>query len=186
MQQERPDPSPVSDMNCMNAKSLLVKGLWLICVITFLIVSASASYSWVEPFKMGKGKFLSGKDKLLVFEDIDNNASSSFRNELANALGSQLLILLAYGSDETTKLQVIEFADFAINMAGREKSKHKDAISYLICISCTEGVPERELTKRKAAKNKYYDIWVLSGYYVLFEKDKKTNEYRLLGSGAAE
>jgi hypothetical protein len=134
---------------------------------------------------MGQGRFLGQKEMNTFFRDIDNSLPGTFKKSFSETLGSLLIPLFEYNNSDTAKFQVIEFTKFVIKVSGLGKSKGHGPY-YMLCINCNEGIPVAELTKRQKTKSKYYDIWVLSGPYILIERDSKTREYRLLSSGFAE
>lgn|SRR5574341_68958 len=157
----------------------------VMALLLLLIVPANLSYSWIQPFKMGQGRFLDQKEMKTFFHDIDNSQPEAFKKSFSETLASLLIPLLEYNSSDTAKFQVIEFTKFEIKVSGLEKSKTHGPY-YMVCINCNEGIPDTELAKRQKTKSKYYDIWVLSGPNILIERDSKTKEYSLLSSGFAE
>jgi hypothetical protein len=146
---------------------------------------ANLSNSYEKPFKMGQGRFLNQKEMKTFFHDIENSQPWTFKKSFSETLGNLLVSLFEYSNSDTAKFQVIEFNKFVIKVSGLEKSKGHGPY-YMLCINCNEGIPNAELTRRQKTKRKYYDIWVLSGPYILIERDSKTGEYRLLSSGFAE
>ncbi len=155
----------------------------IILLLLVFFIPARLSHSWVQPFKMGQGRFLDQMEIKSLFHEI-NGQPESFKNSFSETLKSLNASPFEYEKDNK-KYQVIEFTKFQIKVSGMEKAKGQGPY-YMFCISCNEGIPDAELPKRKKIKNRYYDIWVLSGYYILLEKDTRTKEYRILSSGGAE
>ena len=154
-------------------------------LLLLILVPANVSHSWIQPFKMGQGRFLDQKEMNAFFHDIENSNQKSFKKSFSETLGNLIAPLFEYNNSDTAKFQVVEFTKFEIRVAGLEKSKSHGPY-YMLCINCSEGIPDDELIKRKKTKSKYYDIWVISGANILIERDSKTKEFRLLNSGFAE
>ena len=152
-------------------------------LLSLILVPATQSYSWIQPFKMGQGRFLDQREMKIFFHDL-NSQPETFKKSYSETLKD--LNVPPFDADHNNgKYQVIEFTKFQIKVSGLAKSKGHGPY-YMICIGCNEGIPDAELTKRQKTKNKYYDIWVLSGPNILLERDAKTKEYRILSSGVVE
>jgi hypothetical protein len=150
-------------------------------VVVLVAVFSLPAFPYDEPYKMGKGRYLTAEEVKALKDDISKNGSDEFKKAYEKALKEQSEI---FG----TKPPDIKFIRFIKldEVMGRPPLERKDKPLFMVSLNGQEGIPKKESEKRKKSKDEYYDIWVISGYFVMFEKDLKTGKFKFLEAGAAE
>jgi hypothetical protein len=139
------------------------------------------AFPYDKPYKLGKGRYLTAKEVQALCEDISKNASDEFKKAYEKGLKDQSKML-------GTKIPDVKFIEFMKldKMMGRPPLERKGRPLFVVSLNGQEGIPEKEVEKRKKGKAEYYDIWVISGHFVMFEKDLNTGKFNFLEAGAAE
>jgi len=104
----------------------------LILAMALFLISVNPAQAWIQPFKMGQGRYLAQKEMNAFFYEI-NNQPETIKKSISETLGSLIIPLFEYHHNDSAKFQVIEFAKFEIGVGGLEKSKGQGPY-YLICI----------------------------------------------------
>jgi hypothetical protein len=154
----------------------------LVGLVVLLVIGLSLpAFSYDRPYKLGKGRYLTSKDEQGLCEDISKHASDEFKKAYAKALKEQSKFL----GTKTPDVKFIEFIKLD-KMMGPPPLEREGRPLYMVSLNGQEGIPEKEAEMRKKGKAEYYDIWVISGHIVMFEKDLNTGKFNFLGAGAVE
>lgn len=143
-------------------------------ILLFSLVFLGKTSAYDVPYKMGKGRYLDSKEKKELYFKIRNETSKGFKDIYFKKLGERIHLLTTFLNRSTSNIEILEMP------------KGENTIVYLVLLNPSEGIPKDELEKRKARKNKYYDIWVISCDFVKFEYNKKYKTFTFIKSGAAE
>lgn len=131
---------------------------------------------------MGKGRYLSDVEEARLLDDIYDNDDSDFKNKYFQKLGE--LVHQLETLHWKVKIDIIEFDQTEkIFFAPKQPAL---TFTYIVCISCKEAIPDKKKAEHQRVSQKYYDIWTLSGHFILFEKTRNKSEYKYIKGGAAE
>lgn len=129
-------------------------------------------YAYENPFRLGTGKYLKETEIILLYHDIVNSKSPKFNKAFFNVLSDK-------SQKQLSKIDIIQFQKtFPVLY---KTDNPADIIVYLLVYNYIEDRPENSIIP----KNGFYDIWVISGYFILFKKSKSTGKYTIIRSGAA-
>lgn len=145
------------------------------------VISSGEVFTAEAPYKMGKGRYLNGDEVTSLMHDIAHNASLSFKKAFTEALREKRCVL----GVKKSKLTFILFIRLE-EVMGRTPLNRRNKPLFVVLVNKRKGVPERDPEIRRNTANRYYDIPVLSGHYVMFEKDLKEGAYTFLEAGSAE
>jgi hypothetical protein len=153
---------------------------YLIQGLLVLVFSASVQAS--EPFVMGHGRYLSAQEQEALFKRFRHTGPISERHKFAG--GYQHLKTGA--SEQPPRVAVVEFTKFNVDTVFSSKL-HKGFHTYMVCFNCEENIPAAQSAARNQEHVRDYDVWVLSGYFMIVEEDPRSRAWRVvLDHGAAE
>lgn len=158
---------------------------FLFCVSLVGVCFSRTIFSYDVPYKVGRGRYLDGLQRRELFVDIRKNASDDFKKIYFKEIGKLAHFLAFFFGEESIGVRVVEFTEF-YGVGPLQPKLSEGEVAYLICFNAHEGIPKKDLSLRKKKKETYYDIWVLSGCFIAFVRDKKSKEYKFIFSGSAE
>jgi len=154
----------------------------LVGVVVLLVIGLSLpAFPYDKSHKMGKGRYLTSEEVQALCEDISKNASDEFKKAYQKGLQEQSEI---FGT-KTPNIKFIKFIKLDKMMESPPLDREVRPL-FMVSLNGQEGIPDKEVEKRKKNKAAYYDIWVISGPFVMFEKELSNETFNFLGTGAAE
>jgi hypothetical protein len=154
----------------------------LVGLVVLLVIGLSLSaFPYDKPRKMGKGRYLTSEEVQALCEDISKHASDEFKKAYNEGLQEQSEIFGA----KTPNIKFIKFIKLEEKMETPPLNREVRPL-FMVSLNGQEGIPEKEAEKREKSKAEYYDIWVISGPFVMFEKDLNAETFNFLGTGAGK
>jgi hypothetical protein len=132
---------------------------------------------------MGVGHYLSPAESKALFQELREKSDSNFKELYYKELGETISALISFDL-QPIKIDVIEF--IATENIFYKPSNPDDTLTYLITFNGMEGLPDSAKKDRLSNSNGFYDIYVISGHYLQFDKSKKNGTFKFVRAGAAE
>lgn len=141
------------------------------------------AYAFEKPYIMGKGRYLTPPERTALFQQLEETAGPEFKTKYYKELGMCLTQYLSY-LPQPIEMNVVEF--ISTEPVVYTQPHPGKTLSYLITINAKEYPTAEALKERSSGSERYYDIYVISGFFLLFDRDKNSGEFSFIRAGAAE
>ena len=152
----------------------------LVVALSSLISQPCTAYG--EPFVIGKGRYFTAEEKKEFLRILEMSRQTTEKEKYEREYEKYATL-----AGKPRKIDLIQFTKFEpIFNAEYYKGARAAYETFMICFGCKEGIPEKQRVAREKQKIGFYDIWVISGNFIILERHPSSGNWRVLGSGGAE
>ena len=154
----------------------LLKAGYLILLIAMPGLSGAEIGEYTS---LGNGRYLTEPERREFLERLPVTGSKVAKEKYKEAMES---ITLSTGTDPSADVMEFTKLDWLLGVA--KKPVKEGYRIFLICFNCAENVPPQELVGRMSAVR--YNIWGVSGHFIVLEKHLKSENWDVLYYGGAD
>jgi hypothetical protein len=150
-----------------------MKNFWrLLKVVGFtLLITTPQITGAMDYVRFGQGRYLTEPERREFLECLPITGSKVAIKKYAEALE-----IISNSTNTEANIDVMEFTKLEWLAAHVKHALKETQRVYLVCFSCYETVSSHQNKITSRANSIIYDIWGVSGHFIVLEKDIKSEK----------